>query len=118
MPYKSDSIKIAGTKYDSRAKLNQDERHAVKILTEKGYSQRKLADMFGVSRRLIQSIIKPPVRSPAPKRSAEYWREAKRRYRKRKNELYKTGKIHAPKNITKNIKKVKAYPRKHRRDKD
>lgn len=114
MPYQSDKIPIAGTKHDRRSKLNQDERNAVIILVQKGYSQRKLAAMFRVSRRLIQSIIKPQPRQPARPRSAEYWAEAKRKYRKRKNELLKTGKITAPKKKT----SPKAYPRKKRRDKD
>lgn len=93
MPYKSDKIPIAGTKYDKRAKLNKDERNAIIILTEKGYSQRKLAAMFGVSRRLVQHIINPQPRCPAKPKTAEYWAEAKRAYRRRKHELYKTGKI-------------------------
>lgn len=114
MPYRSDNIPIAGTKHDKRVKLTQDERNAIIILVQKGYSQRKLAAMFRVSRRLIQHIINPQPRPPAPKRSAEYWAEAKRKYRKRKQELIKTGKIHAPKKKT----SPKAYPRKSRRDKD
>lgn len=58
-----------------------------------GYSQRKLASMFNVSKRLIQSIITPPIRTPAKKRTKEYWAEIKKRYRDRKNNLYKSGKI-------------------------
>lgn len=114
MPYLSDNILIAGTKHDKRSKLTQDERNAIIILVQKGYSQRKLAAMFRVSRRLVQSIIKPQPRSPARLRPAEYWADAKRKYRKRKNELLKTGKIQLPK------KKAhpKANPRKTRRDKD
>ena len=114
MPYKSDNIIIAGTKYDKRCKLTKDERNAIIILVQKGYSQRKLAAMFRVSRRLIQTIIKPQPRPPAPSRPAEYWAEAKRKYRKRKNELLKTGKIRTPKKKT----SPKAYPRKSRKDKD
>lgn len=114
MPYQSEKIKIAGTKHDSRVKLTADEKNAIVILVQKGYSQRKLAAMFRVSRRLIQTIIKPPPRQPNKKRSAEYWREAKRKYRNRKQELLKTGKIHAPKKKT----SPKSYPRKSRRDKD
>lgn len=114
MPYRSDNIPIAGTKHDKRAKLTQDERNAIVILVQKGYSQRKLAAMFRVSRRLVQNIINPQPRSPARKRSAEYWAEAKRKYRKRKQELLKTGKINAPKKKA----SPKAYPRKYHRDKD
>lgn len=114
MPYTSDKIQIAGTKHDKRSKLTQDERNAIIILVQKGYSQRKLAAMFRVSRRLVQNIIKPQPRSPARPRPKEYWTEAKRKYRKRKNELLKTGKIHVPKKKA----SPKAYPRKTRRDKD
>ena len=46
MPYKSESIPIAGTKLDQRRKLSNEQREAVKILADKGYSQRKLAEML------------------------------------------------------------------------
>ena len=84
---------MAGTKYDGRAKLSEDQRQAIRILAREGYSQRKLASMFNVSKRLIQSIITPPIRTPAKKRTKEYWAEIKNRYRDRKNNLYKSGKI-------------------------
>lgn len=93
MPLKIESIKVAGTKYDGRAKLSEDQRQAIRILAREGYSQRKLASMFNVSKRLIQSIITPPIRTPAKKRTTEYWAEIKKRYRDRKNNLYKSGKI-------------------------
>lgn len=93
MPLKIESIKVAGTKYDGRAKLSEDQRQAIRILAREGYSQRKLASMFNVSKRLIQSIITPPIRAPAKKRTKEYWAEIKKRYRDRKNNLYKSGKI-------------------------
>ena len=57
MPYKSESIPIAGTKLDQRRKLSNEQREAVKILADKGYSQRKLAEMFNVSKSLVQSIL-------------------------------------------------------------
>jgi transposase len=60
MPLKIESIKVAGTKYDGRAKLSEDQRQAIRILAREGYSQRKLASMFNVSKRLIQSIITLP----------------------------------------------------------
>lgn len=93
MPLKIESIKVAGTKYDGRAKLSEDQRQAIRILAREGYSQRKLASMFNVSKRLIQSIITPPIRTPTKKRTKEYWAEIKKRYRDRKNNLYKSGKI-------------------------
>lgn len=78
MPLKIESIKVAGTKYDGRAKLSEDQRQAIRILAREGYSQRKLASMFNVSKRLIQSIITPPVRTPAKKHTKEYWTEVKK----------------------------------------
>lgn len=59
MPYKSEKVKIAGTKFDLRVKLSKDQKEAIKILSEKGYSQRKLAMMFNCSKRSIQNIIQP-----------------------------------------------------------
>lgn len=93
MASKSERIPIAGTRYDLRAKLTQDERNAIIILTEKGYSQRKLAAMFRVSRRLVQHLLKPQLRTKAAPRTAEYWAEAKRKYRQRKHDLYTQGLI-------------------------
>lgn len=89
MPYKSEKIPIAGTKHDGRRKLSEEQRKAVEILHKEGYSFRKLAEMFGVSKWLIQSIIKPPVRCKSKKYSTEYYTEAKRRYRLKKQELFK-----------------------------
>lgn len=93
MPYKAEKIKIAGTSFDRRVKLSEDDKKAVRILSKEGYSQRKLASMFHVSRRLIQSILSPEIKSPPKKYSKEYWAEVKKRYRQRKNELYIDGKI-------------------------
>lgn len=93
MPIKAEHIKLSGTKYDARTKLTPDQRDAIKVLSREGYSQRKLAAMFNVSKRLIQSIISPSERSPAKKRPQEYWTDVKRRYRERKMSLYKAGKI-------------------------
>lgn len=93
MPIKAEKIKLAGTKYDARAKLSPDQRTAIKVLSEQGYSQRKLAAMFNVSKRLIQSIVAPTERKPEKKRPTEYWTQVKRKYRERKMSLYKAGKI-------------------------
>jgi transposase len=93
MPYRSEEIPIAGTKHDSRRKLSEEQKQAIKILHKEGYSYRKLAEMFNVSKWCIQSIINPSVRSKSRKQSKEYWSEAKRKYRKKKQELYKNGDI-------------------------
>lgn len=93
MPYKSERILIQGTVYDKRRKLSSEQIQAIKILNERGYSQRKLATMFGCSKRSVQNILHPQKRSKPKKRSTAYWTEAKKQYRKRKQELYQTGKI-------------------------
>lgn len=109
MPYKSEKIPIAGTKHDGRRKLSEEQKQAVIILHKKGYSFRKLAEMFGVSKWLIQSIISPPVRCKAKKYSTEYYTEAKRRYRLKKQELFRNGELR-PKVKSRNGKKNSDKP--------
>ena len=93
MPYSSEKIQIAGTKHDGRRKLSDEQKGAIIILRKKGCSYRKMAEKFGVSKSLIQSIIRPQSRTKPKKLSTEYWTNAKRKHRKRKQELYKNGKI-------------------------
>lgn len=93
MPYKSERIRIAGTKYDNRRKLSSDQVRAIKFLKEEGYSYRQLAAMFGCSKWTVQNIIHPQFRKPAKKRPTEYWTEKKREYRQRKQALFKSGQI-------------------------
>lgn len=93
MPYKSESIPIAGTKLDQRRKLSDEQREAIKILADKGYSRRKLAEMFNVSKSLVQYVLNPRIRTEQKKRPTAYWTEAKKKYRQRKHQLYKTGKL-------------------------
>lgn len=60
MPRKTDSIPIKNKELDRRIKLTDADRTQIRILYETGdYSQRKLALMFNVSRRLIGFIINP-----------------------------------------------------------
>ena len=58
MPYKSDKIKIVGTKYDNRVKLSFEQKEEIK---EKGavYGIRKLGREYGVDHRTIQFILYP-----------------------------------------------------------
>ena len=93
MPYKSERIPISGTVHDKRRKLSLEQVRAIKILSEQGYSQRKLAAMFGCSKRSVQNILQPQKRTAPKKYPTAYWTEAKRQYRKHKQELYKAGKI-------------------------
>jgi transposase len=91
MPFKSEKVKLAGTKYDLRRKLSDEQVRAVSILSAQGYSYRQLATMFGCSKSTIQNILHPFKRAAQKVRPTEYWTEAKRRYRARKNQLYKSG---------------------------
>lgn len=93
MPYKSEKIPIAGTKLDLRRKLSPEQKNAIKILSEQGYSQRKLAEMFGCSKRSVQNILHTEERKPAVKRPTEYWTQKKREYRQRKQQMYVDGKL-------------------------
>lgn len=102
MPYKSEHIKIAGTKYDGRRKLSKEQVSAIKILKAEGYSYRQLAAMFGCSKWSIQNIINPQLRSKAKKRPKSYWSEVKRKYRQRKEALFKSGQIYEKKRKTAN----------------
>ena len=56
MPYKSEKIKIAGTKHDRRIKLTEQDKIDIR---KSNLSQRKLAAMYNVSRRLIQFVLSP-----------------------------------------------------------
>ena len=103
MPLKIENIKLAGTKFDGRAKLSPEQRQAIQILAREGYSQRRLAAMFNVSKRLIQSILSPPVRKHSKQYPTEYWTELKRKCRKKKIDLYKNGKNHLRIRHVKNI---------------
>ena len=93
MPYKSEKIRIAGTKYDKRRKLTDEQKSAIKLLSANGYSQRQLASMFGCSKRSVQNILQPQERSKVKSRPKEYWTEKKRIYRQRKQQLFLDGKI-------------------------
>lgn len=57
VPYKSEKIRIAGTKYDRRIKLTEQDKEDIKQLT--GMSIRGIARMYGVDKRLIQFILFP-----------------------------------------------------------
>ena len=59
MSTKLDKIKVT-SKYDRRRKLTEDDKfEIVRLRKEHNLSQRTLARMFGVSRRLIIFIIDP-----------------------------------------------------------
>ena len=102
MPYKSEKINIAGTKYDNRRKLTDDQIRAIRLLKEDGYSFRQLAAMFNISKWSVQNIIHPQKRSKVIKRPKSYWTQKKKEYRARKQRLYLSGKIYEKKRKQKN----------------
>ena len=53
-----DSLRVP-TQHDKRRKLSDEDKLLIRELSAQGQSQRKLANQFGVSRRLIQFIIDP-----------------------------------------------------------
>ena len=61
MPYLSEKIKIAGTKFDRRIKLTEEQKKEIKELSSAGLSQRKIAAIYKVDRRLISFIVNPVV---------------------------------------------------------
>jgi ribosome-binding protein aMBF1 (putative translation factor) len=106
MPYKSEKIKIEGTKLDRRRKLTEDQKEYIRWLREEeGLSQRKLAAMFGVSRRLITFILDPEkekrnkIRAKELRQEGRYkytkdqWADVMRDHRRYKNKLHKDGLI-------------------------
>ena len=105
MPYKSEKIKIQGTKHDRRAKLTPKQKVEIKKLYEAGdISQRALADMYNVSRRLIVFCIYPERLAANVKvrnergGSKQYYVKEKHRvfmkeHRKYKQKLYVDGAI-------------------------
>jgi len=59
MPYKTDKVKIDCPFFDRRTKLLPCQRERLISLHNLGYSQRKLASIFNVSRRLVQFVTCP-----------------------------------------------------------
>lgn len=60
MPYKSEKIVIANTKHDRRIKLTPEDKELILWLREEEQiSYQKLANQFGVSKRLIIFVCKP-----------------------------------------------------------
>ena len=58
MPFKSEKIKIQGTKHDRRRKLTKEDKEEI-YANPLGLSQRVLAAKYGVSRRTIQFVLDP-----------------------------------------------------------
>jgi len=92
MPSKYDKIALNSPFIDRRIKLLPCQREMVLYWTDKGYSQRKIAAMFKVSRRLI-TMIQDPEKS---KRNLEMreLRGGSKAYYKGKEEWAKTMREH------------------------
>lgn len=106
MAYKFETEHLKLSKEDDkRVKLNDEEKKEIKKLYDTGmFSQRKLAKMYGVSRRSIQFIIDPEKLKENHKKFSErqkdgrYYnkerhREYIKKYRERKKQLYNEGKL-------------------------
>ena len=102
MPYRSEKIRIAGTKNDRRVKLTEQDKADILELT--GMSIRGIARMYGVDKRLIQFILYPERkaknlldRKNRGGSMAYYDKDKQKEYIKKhrhyKHELYKKGEI-------------------------
>ena len=102
MPYKSEKIRLSETQ-DRRRKLTEDQKEEIrKIYAEGSVGMRPLAEMYGVSRSLIQLIVNPAISERKKQRIKEHWRDyydqkqltdAIRNLRKYKQELYLKGEL-------------------------
>lgn len=99
MPAKVDKFRVNkdfGSGNDKRRKLTDEQRVQIVELSKKGYSQRQLASMFDVSRRLIGFIVNPDklaeFKAKRKGKSKEYYSTEKHRkymrvHREHKREL-------------------------------
>jgi len=105
MPYVHTKLKIK-EKDDKRIKLTKSQKSEIYSLYNLygAFSQRELAKMFGVSRRLITFIVEPQKQVENLKRrneaggSKQYydkdkWREQMKSHRHHKQELYVKGEL-------------------------
>lgn len=116
MPYKSEKIKISGTKHDRRQKLTPEQKDEIRHLYyTTDTSQRKLAEQFGVSRRLItfvldadreernQRLLKQRKAKGLYRQSKEQRTPTMRDHRHYKQQLFLQGEITLDKPQTKNV---------------
>ena len=104
MPYKSEKMRVVGTKYDRRVKLTDEQkREIVELYAEGTIGCLAIAKRYGVSKRLIQFILHPDRmeanRQRLKEHKAEYrptkeeWARTMREHRRYKQELYLKGEI-------------------------
>ena len=103
MPYKSEKIKLKGLQ-DRRKRLTDEQRELIKELYGTGYySLNDLAKRFDVSKKTILLIVNSDSAEKAKQYRKEHWkewqgtkeehREAIKKTRRYKYELYKNGKL-------------------------
>ena len=103
MPYKSEKIKLTGLQ-DRRRRLTDKQRAEIKELYATGcYSLNGLAKQFNVSKKSILLIVNEESAEKAKQYRKENWkqwqgtkeehREAIKKTRKYKHQLYKDGKL-------------------------
>ena len=105
MPYKSEKIKLS-KEQDRRIKLTDEQREEIKVKYTTGlYSQRKLAEEYHVSRRLITFVLDEEKAKKAAeqlkerradgryKPTKEEWAETMRKHRKYKQDLFLNGEL-------------------------
>lgn len=103
MPYKSEKIKLQGLQ-DRRKRLTDEQREMIRELYGTGcYSLNGLAKKFEVSKKTILLIVNEESAERARQYRKEHWREwqgtkeehreAIKKTRRYKNELYKSGKL-------------------------
>lgn len=106
MPYRSERIKIEGTVYDRRRKLTEAQKEEIRLLRRQtGLSYNKIAERYGVSKRMIMFVVNPEKYAVAREQFKERQREGRyqvsreerasivREHRHYKQGLHKEGKI-------------------------
>lgn len=105
MPYKAEKAGHIKPEDDRRVKLTDEQREEIRELYKSpDYSQRRLAGMFGVSRRLITFILDPEKQERQKELFAERQKDGRyydkdkhaasiREHRHHKNKLYQEGKL-------------------------
>lgn len=105
MPYRSERIPLP-RELDRRVKLSEEQKDEIRHKYETGlYSQRQLANEYGVSRRLIVFVVHPERYERAKKITAQHHREGRydtskeeharivREHRRYKQRLYIAGNL-------------------------
>lgn len=101
MPYKTEKIRFDCPFFDRRTKLLPCQKERMTLLHKQGYSQRKLASIFNVSRRLVQFVTCPEKKEENLQRRTERggskiyykggkeWADTVKAHRKYKHSLLK-----------------------------